>query len=356
MKKAISILLVLCFALAMFAGCGSSANSSGSSAANSAPAQTAGDSGTAEASASLPEKTGTIMWLSNLTSGPQYEVYKAYGEAICDQLGYNFTIVYGDTFNDAAGNLTAVTNGMTNDVVGLLASQDGGLSSIMEQYPNLYVAGFASDMLSVFGEGRENAGVLNNDHFLGTVCDGFSHGVDIGNQYFEATLQKGYHRVSLVTFPAFAYPALAEAVVQYQARVDEYNATAADADKITVVGEPLTLEFQPLADSYFLEDGKDDLDAIIAFCAGVQFVYPILATAKINGTCDPRTQVVTSGFDDNKDIVADIGDGKTIAWISISPCENIGYALLKKGSVELGDVVKVNNRYDAIITPKKHLA
>ena len=35
--------------------------------------------------------------------------------------------------------------------------------------------------------------------------------------------------------------------------------------------------------------------------------------------------------------------------------KHIGYALVKKGSVELGDVVKVNNRYDAIITPKKHL-
>ena len=34
--------------------------------------------------------------------------------------------------------------------------------------------------------------------------------------------------------------------------------------------------------------------------------------------------------------------------------KNIGYALVKKGSVELGDVVQVG-KYDVVITPKKHL-
>ena len=54
-------------------------------------------------------------------------------------------------------------------------------------------------------------------------------------------------------------------------------------------------------------------------------------------------------------------DGKHIGYVTkftygYTVEKNIGYALVKKGSVELGDVVKVNNRYDAIITPKKHLA
>ena len=53
-------------------------------------------------------------------------------------------------------------------------------------------------------------------------------------------------------------------------------------------------------------------------------------------------------------------DGKHIGYVTkftygYTVEKNIGYALVKKGSVELGDVVKVNNRYDAIITPKKHL-
>ncbi|MBQ6411469.1 MAG: aminomethyltransferase family protein, partial [Atopobiaceae bacterium] len=54
-------------------------------------------------------------------------------------------------------------------------------------------------------------------------------------------------------------------------------------------------------------------------------------------------------------------DGKVIGYVTkftygYTVEKNIGYALVKKGSVGLGDVVKVNNRYDAIITPKKHLA
>ena len=54
-------------------------------------------------------------------------------------------------------------------------------------------------------------------------------------------------------------------------------------------------------------------------------------------------------------------DGKHIGYVTkftygYTVEKNIGYALVKKGSVELGDVVKVNNIYDAIITPKKHLA
>lgn len=53
-------------------------------------------------------------------------------------------------------------------------------------------------------------------------------------------------------------------------------------------------------------------------------------------------------------------DGKLIGYVTkftygYTVEKNIGYALVEKGSVELGDVVKVNNHYDAIITPKRHL-
>lgn len=119
---------------------------------------------------------GTIMWLSNLSSGIQYEATRDYLTAICEKLGYKFTIVYGDMFNDAAGNLTAVSNGMTNDVVGLIASQDGGIAAIMEQYPELSVAGYATDMISVFAPGGANEAALKNEKFLGTICDGYQNG------------------------------------------------------------------------------------------------------------------------------------------------------------------------------------
>ena len=269
---------------------------------------------------------GTIMWLSNLSSGIQYEATRDYLTAICEKLGYKFTIVYGDMFNDAAGNLTAVSNGMTNDVVGLIASQDGGIAAIMEQYPELYVAGYATDMISVFAPGGANEAALKNEKFLGTICDGYQNGADMGHQYFEVVKEKGWQKVSVVNFPGYAYPNQIAAVNAFMADVEAYNATA--ENMINVVSDPLTLEFQPLADSYFLEEGHDDLDAIVAFCAGIQFVYPTLVTAKLNGFCDMRTQMITGGFDSNSDILADIGEDKTICWICTSPAENPAYALV----------------------------
>lgn len=300
MKKLLTLVLALCLALSM-------------------------------TSFAAAEENGTIMWLSNLSSGIQYETTRDYLTAICEKMGYKFTIVYGDGFNDAAGNLSAVQNGMTGDVVGIIASQDGGLAAIMEQYPDVYVAGYNSDMTSVFNEGGANAAVLNNDHFLGTICDGFADGANMGHQYFEVVKEKGWKRISAINFPGFAFPNQTAAVETFKADLEAYNATAADADKITLVGEPLTLEFQPLPDSYFLEEGMDDLDGIVAFCAGIQFVYPTLVTAKLNGMCRMDTQMITGGFDNNADIVADIGDvedGKTMGWICVSPAEDPAYALV----------------------------
>ena len=272
------------------------------------------------------ESRGTIMWLSNLSSGIQYETTRDYLTAVCEKLGYKFTIVYGDMFNDAAGNLTAVSNGMTSDVVGLIASQDGGIAAIMEQYPELYVVGYNTDMASVFTPGGASEAALKNDHFLGTICDGFQNGADMGHQYFEVVKAKGWQKVSVVNFPGYAYPNQIAAVNAFMADVEAYNTTA--EAKINVVSAPLTLEFQPLADSYFLEDGHDDLDGIVAFCAGIQFVYPTLVTAKMNGFCDMRTQMITGGFDTNPDILADIGEDKTICWVCTSPAENPAYAIV----------------------------
>lgn len=272
---------------------------------------------------------GTIMWLSNISSGIQYETVRDYLGAICEKMGYKFTIVYGDMFNDAAGNLTAVQNGMTSDVVGIIASMDGGLDAIMEQYPDIYVAGYNTDMNSVYGEGGANAAVLEKDHFLGTICDGFADGTNMGHQYFDVVLEKGWKKISVINFPGYAYPNQVAAVEAFTADLEAYNATA--DEPITLVGEPLTLEFQPLPDSYFLEDGMDDLDGIVAFCAGILFVYPTVVTAKMNGFCRMDTQMMTGGFENNPDILADIGDaedGKTMGWICIAPSEDAAYALV----------------------------
>ena len=273
---------------------------------------------------------GTIMWLSNLTAGAQYDAAVNYLTELCDALGYSFTVVYGDSFNDAAGNLQAVKNGMTNDVVGLIASQDGGLLAIMEEYPDLYVAGYNTDMNSVFSEGGENSAVLENDHFLGTIADGHIDGADTARSSFDTCIEKGYRKVAMVNFPGFAYPNLEVAAAAFKEMIEEYNASAAEEDKIELVGDVTTLMFAPLEDSWFLDGDNGSVDAIMGFCAGIQFIYPPMVSAIANGMCNPNMKLVTSGFDTDASIISAIGDseGKIISSISVSPAEDPAYALV----------------------------
>lgn len=320
MKKIISLLLALAMVFCL-AACGGT-QSTAPQAETTQETDTPAVSG--EEESSTPEHIGTIMWLSNLSSGLQYDTSLAYITAICDRLGYDVTVVYGDMFNDAAGNLNAVKNGMTGDVVGLIASQDGGLLSIMEEFPDLYVCGYNSDMRSVYG-GGENAACLQNDHFLGTICDGYGNGTQMGVDNANHVIENGYKKVAIVSFPGYAYPNLAEADIAFRAAIEEYNQTA--AEPVEIVGDTLVLEFQPLPESYFLEEGHGDLDCVIGFCAGLQFIYPTMAGAMANGTCSADTKLVTGGFDNDPDIVAGIGDGKTIAFIQFSPAEDPAYAL-----------------------------
>lgn len=329
LKKVLVIGLAAVMTFGSLAGCGSTNGGSGSqTAANDSTGSTDADGSTdaGEETATTPGAGGTIMWLSNLSSGIQYETSDAYLTALCEKAGYQFKIVYGDAFNDAAGNLQAVKNGMTSDVVGIIASQDGGLASIMEEFPEIYVAGYNTDMNSVYGEGGENAACLTNDYFLGTICDQYANGEDTAKAYFDAVVAKGYKKVAVINFPAFAYPMLGVAADSFNKLVAEHNATAAEADQITIVGDTTTLEFQPLADSWFLEEGHGDLDCIVALCAGIQFIYPTMATAIANGTCSADTRMISAGFETDASVVAAIGDNQVMTYLSISPAEDPLYA------------------------------
>ncbi len=326
MKKILAMLLalVMVFGLVACGNPGSEQPSGDPNPGTSTPADP--NPGTSEPAAPVYEDMGTIMWMSNLSSGPQYDAAVNYLEALCDALGYDFTVVYGDGFNDAANNLLAVQNGMTEDVVGLIVSQDGGLAAIMEEYPDLWVAGYNTDMVSVYSEGGENAACLSNPKFLGSMADGFVDGYEMGKAYMDRVFAGGYKKISIVNFPSFAYPNQGEAEVAIREIVAEYNKTA--SEPIEIVGDTTTLMFEMLPDSWFLEEGRDDLDCVLAICAGVTFVYPTLVTAKANGTCAADTVMVTGGFESDASIVADMGEGRTIASVGISPMEACAYALV----------------------------
>lgn len=333
MKKNIFKKLLACGLSAIMVlgltACGGSASTPTDTGSNQtessadAPAAPASDEGNA-----TPSDGGTIMWLSNISSGDGYEAYLAYGEYVCGQLGYNLKVVYGDPFNDPAGNLSAVQTAMTGDVVAIISMQDGGVQNIMEEYPNLYFVGFGSDMASVYGEGGASASVLTNEKFLGTLCDGFAHGEDLGHTYAQAVIDRGYKKVATIAFPSFAYPQLAVADTAFRAEIEEYNASASEGDRIEIVGDVKTLEFAPLDESWFMEGDNSKLDAIVGLCSGTQFIYPTMVSAKASGLCSADTKLLTGGFESGPDMIADIGGEGTIQYIHFAPSEGIAWPIV----------------------------
>jgi hypothetical protein len=253
-------------------------------------------------------KGGKILFLSSNSSGAVYDFNIAFLDMWTAELGYTYEIVYGDGSNDPAGNLQAVKNAMTNDVVGLIAMQDGGISNILDEYPDLYVAGLATDMGSVYGPEGASASATTNDKFLGTVAGGYASGVDIGKMYFDDVVQKGYKKVAVAMFPGFAYPQYTIADQTFRAEVEEYNKTA--DEPIEVTGEEGTvLMFRPMDESFFNEPENQDLDAIVGLCAGQQFIYPALVSAIGNGLADPDTKLLTAGFQSDQALIDDVGTG-----------------------------------------------
>ena len=267
------------------------------------------------------EKGGTIMWMAS----HEDKAIRAGFEALCEAYGYKSVVVYGDGFNDAAGNLTAVRNSMTSDVVALITSQDGGIGDIMEEYPDLYVAGCLSDMNSIYAEGGENADVLANDHYLGTICDGYADGADMAKAFFDTVLENGYHKIAVVNFPSYAYPNQGVIDAAFKELVTEYNETASEEEAIELVGETTTLEFSVLSDSWFLEDGHDSLDCIVGICSGTSFIYPTLLTAKANGICSMDTKLITVGFEEDPSFLYDIGEEGTLGWLAVASPEPMAY-------------------------------
>ena len=151
MKKTLAMLLTLVMLLSL-AACGGGEQPTGDPAPTTgAPAQSGdpADPG--------PEEGGIILWLSDPADDAVHKASADYLDALCRALGYEFAEVRGDAYNDPANNLLAVQSVMSDAVVGIVASLDGGLAAIMEAYPQLWVAGYRTDMRSVYTEGGENA-------------------------------------------------------------------------------------------------------------------------------------------------------------------------------------------------------
>lgn len=303
-KKVVAMVLVLAMAFCALAACGNGNGGSGDAQKDGNGGDAQKESGSDAGNA----KGGKILLLSNVSSGKLYDFNIAYMDMWTKELGYSYEIIYGDGANDPAGNLSAVKNAMTSDVVGLIAMQDGGIGDIMAEYPELYVVGMANDMASVYGEDGASAACVDNEKFFGTVAGGYADGNKIGEKMAEQIIEKGYQKVAICMSPAFAYPQYAIADKALRAYVEEYNKTA--SEKIEIIDdEPTVLMFKPLDDTYFNEKQHQDLDAIIGFCAGQSFIYPVLANAIGNGQANADTKLLTFGLEGDQGLVDDVGTG-----------------------------------------------
>ena len=286
----------------------------------------------------LAQAEGKILYLSNLNSGAQYEFYVAYMNMMAKELGYTVEIVYGDSFNDPAGNLKNVKNAYTSDVVGLISCMDGGLINIMEEYPDMWVVGFFSDYDNVFNPGGTSEGILQKDHFLGLMGDNYISGVALGEAYAQEVIDRGYKRVSTCIFPVYAYPKHTVADKAFRDYIEKYNETA--AEKIELVGDATVLNFSPLETNYFFEDGHDNLDCIVGFCAGTTFVYPTVVEAKAMGIRKDDMQLITGGFDNDPDLMADCGDDKNIVRLTTAAFESIIWPMAMMDAAVSGNMYK----------------
>ena len=280
------------------------------------------------------ESKGKILWLSNLNSGIQYEFYVAYWKMIAENLGYTFDVVYGDMSNDPAGNLKQVKNSYTSDVKGIIISMDGGVTNIMDEYPDLWVVGFFSDMDSVFEENGPSHDAMNREKFLGNMGDNYISGQALGEAYAKEVIARGYKKVATCIFPAFAYPKHTVADASFRAAIAAYNETA--AEPIEIVGDAEVLAFQPLSDSYFLEPGRDELECIVGFCAGTTFIYPKVVEAKAMGFCRDDLQIITGGFDNDPELMADCGDDKNIVRLTTAAFESIIWPMANAAQPTVG--------------------
>jgi hypothetical protein len=207
------------------------------------------------------------------------------------------------------------------------------------------VVGFFSDFDAVYTKDESgaytgtSAGVLEKDHYLGLMGDNFISGITLGEAYAQEVIDRGFKRVATCIFPAYAYPKHTVADAGFRAYIEKYNENA--AEPIEIVGDATVLNFSALDNNtYFFEDGHDTLDCIVGFCAGTTFIYPSVLEAKAMGICNPDMKIITGGFDNDPDLMADCGDDKNIIRLTTAAFESIIWPMAMMDAAVSGHMYK----------------
>ena len=270
MKKFLALILVLLMT-ASLAACGTSAPA----ASNDAPAAS-NDAPAAESGVkTVHHKIGIAHYVD---SGRAVDAMRAFLKGIEGPLDVEFVFATLSTYDEAT-NLTAIQNLISSGCEGILMSADMGTPAILEECASagVYVAGF--------------------------LCDGHADISFYAEDVAEQVIANGYKHVGVVIFPEYAYPNQAAASRVFREKIDEFNATASDADKIEVY-EDQVLNFAPLEATYF--STYPEMDALFSIAAGAGMVYPtMVASGKTN------IPLYTSGFEatDDADNFGSSGNG-----------------------------------------------
>lgn len=300
LKKVMALLLAGALVLGSFAGCGDSGKDTG----GKDQTQDEGNTGENEGSGDAQEPAGgdeapsaevekhKIGVAHYTDSGKGVEALKAYCEGISGATGCEFVFTTLSTYDEAT-NLTEIQNLISAGCEGIIMTADMGTTAIVKECEaaGVYLAGFLCDYLQSDMTAHED--VFGSEYFLGSVADGYLDPAPYGEQVAEAVIAGGYKNIGLITFPAFAYPKQADVIAAFQAKIDEYNETAAEADKI-VTADSIELNFAPLEDTYFSE--HPDLDCIFSVAAGAGMVYPVMVA---NNKTDIK--LYTTGFEGTDD-------------------------------------------------------
>ena len=311
MKKFLALILVLLMT-ASLAACGTSAPA----ASNDAPAAS-NDAPAAESGVkTVHHKIGIAHYVD---SGRAVDAMRAFLKGIEGPLDVEFVFATLSTYDEAT-NLTAMQNLISSGCEGILMSADMGTPAILEECASagVYVAGFLCDYNQSYWTANEE--VFGNEYFLGTVCDGHADISFYAEDVAAKIIEGGYKHVGVVIFPEYAYPNQAAASKVFREKIDAYNATAADADKIEVY-EDQVLNFAPLEATYF--STYPEMDALFSIAAGAGMVYPtMVASGKTN------IPLYTSGFEatDDADNFGSSGNGCFKSTLCSTP-EAIVYPL-----------------------------
>lgn len=227
--------------------------------------------------------------------GPAVTATREFLKGISEELNCEFVYVTLSQTDEAA-NKTAAQQLISSGCKGLILTMDSATEAILEECQNagIYLGGYLTDYELSFDK------VKDNPNFVGTVVDGRYTGTAWGEEIAERIINEGYKNIGMIKFPSFAFPHQNEMDAAFRAKIDEYNQTAADADKITVQAETTELMFQPLSADYF--SANPDIDAIFGMCAGVDFIYPTLT--QNNKT---NIKLYTAGFSVDDSVLNNFG-------------------------------------------------